>query len=155
MLNVPQTTYSHLFSYYAFLKSNLIPLAILFLFLNLKILYYFLVRKDYNCKLDTSTHTALEILCRICAVHIKAIIDGNCSSISTMQLIFLCFLLQSCTSVAVNFVSPESVGECIRLSTEYRSLPLNHRCKEDKLQVCMLMFVNALNYMLHVLEPTC
>ncbi|XP_011099640.1 lysine-specific demethylase JMJ25-like isoform X2 [Sesamum indicum] len=43
--------------------------------------------------------------------------------------------LKSCTSVAVNFVSPESVGECIRLSREYRSLPYNHRSKEDKLQV--------------------
>ncbi|KAI3451681.1 hypothetical protein Pfo_008346 [Paulownia fortunei] len=43
--------------------------------------------------------------------------------------------MKSCTSVAVNFVSPESVGECIRLSTEYRRLPHNHSCKEDKLQV--------------------
>ncbi|KAH6825444.1 Transcription factor jumonji domain-containing protein [Perilla frutescens var. hirtella] len=43
--------------------------------------------------------------------------------------------LQSCTSVAFNFVAPESFGECIRLSAEYRRLPQNHRYKEDKLQV--------------------
>ncbi|XP_012857074.1 PREDICTED: lysine-specific demethylase JMJ25-like [Erythranthe guttata] len=43
--------------------------------------------------------------------------------------------LKSCTSVSANFVSPESVGECIRVSTEYRRLPHNHSSKEDKLQV--------------------
>ncbi|EYU40204.1 hypothetical protein MIMGU_mgv1a003458mg [Erythranthe guttata] len=43
--------------------------------------------------------------------------------------------LKSCTSVSANFVSPESVGECIRLSTEYRRLPHSHSSKEDKLQV--------------------
>ncbi|KAK4416594.1 Lysine-specific demethylase [Sesamum alatum] len=48
--------------------------------------------------------------------------------------------LKSCTSVAVNFVSPESVGECIRLSREYRSLPHNHKSKEDKLQVKKMAF---------------
>ncbi|EYU19008.1 hypothetical protein MIMGU_mgv1a026627mg [Erythranthe guttata] len=48
--------------------------------------------------------------------------------------------LKSCTSVSANFVSPESVGECIRLSTEYRRLPHNHSSKEDKLQVCKLMY---------------
>ncbi|KAL0332572.1 UNVERIFIED_CONTAM: Lysine-specific demethylase [Sesamum calycinum] len=48
--------------------------------------------------------------------------------------------LKSCTSVAVNFVSPESVGECIRLSREYRSLPSSHRSKEDKLQVKKMAF---------------
>ncbi|KAL8044937.1 hypothetical protein ABFX02_08G078600 [Erythranthe guttata] len=43
--------------------------------------------------------------------------------------------LKSCTSMSIDFVSAESVGQCIRLSTEYRRLPKNHSCKEDKLQV--------------------
>ncbi|CAN1283238.1 Lysine-specific demethylase JMJ27 [Linum perenne] len=37
--------------------------------------------------------------------------------------------------VASDFVSPENVGECIRLTEEFRLLPMNHRSKEDKLQV--------------------
>ncbi|XP_012857070.1 PREDICTED: lysine-specific demethylase JMJ25-like [Erythranthe guttata] len=43
--------------------------------------------------------------------------------------------LKSCTSMSIDFVSAESIGQCIRLSTEYRRLPKNHSCKEDKLQV--------------------
>ncbi|KAL8042472.1 hypothetical protein ABFX02_09G053200 [Erythranthe guttata] len=44
--------------------------------------------------------------------------------------------LKSCTSISIDFVSAESVGQCIRLSTEYRRLPKYHSFKEDKLQVC-------------------
>ncbi|EYU20992.1 hypothetical protein MIMGU_mgv11b022386mg, partial [Erythranthe guttata] len=47
--------------------------------------------------------------------------------------------LKSCTSVSANFVSAESVGECIRLSMEYRRLPHNHSSKEDTLQVKTLV----------------
>ncbi|CAN1150236.1 Lysine-specific demethylase JMJ25 [Linum perenne] len=43
--------------------------------------------------------------------------------------------LKSCINVASNFVSPESIGACIRLTDEFRLLPLNHPAKEDKLQV--------------------
>ncbi|KAL9156167.1 hypothetical protein ABFS82_09G055800 [Erythranthe guttata] len=43
--------------------------------------------------------------------------------------------LKSCTSISIDFVSAESVGQCIRLSTEYRRLPKYHSFKEDKLQV--------------------
>ncbi|PIN05091.1 putative transcription factor 5qNCA, contains JmjC domain [Handroanthus impetiginosus] len=43
--------------------------------------------------------------------------------------------LKSCTNVVVNFMSPEGVCECLRLSKEYRCLPHNHKFKEDKLQV--------------------
>ncbi|CAN1130026.1 Lysine-specific demethylase JMJ29, partial [Linum perenne] len=46
---------------------------------------------------------------------------------------------QSCINVASNFVSPESIGECIRLTDEFRLLPLNHPVKEDKLQVLCLL----------------
>ncbi|KAM0943171.1 putative transcription factor & chromatin remodeling &Metalloenzymes JmjC family [Dioscorea sansibarensis] len=43
--------------------------------------------------------------------------------------------LKSCTKVALDFVSPENVGECLRLTEDFRVLPTNHRAKEDKLEV--------------------
>ncbi|GAB2233588.1 hypothetical protein Droror1_Dr00002814 [Drosera rotundifolia] len=43
--------------------------------------------------------------------------------------------LKSCIKVAVDFVSPENVPECIRLTEEFRLLPENHWSKEDKLEV--------------------
>ncbi|KAK9268102.1 hypothetical protein L1049_010541 [Liquidambar formosana] len=43
--------------------------------------------------------------------------------------------LKSCTKVAVDFVSPENVHECIRLTEEFRRLPKNHKAREDKLEV--------------------
>ncbi|KAE8022997.1 hypothetical protein FH972_008754 [Carpinus fangiana] len=43
--------------------------------------------------------------------------------------------LKSCIKVALDFVSPENIGECIRLTEEFRTLPQNHRAKEDKLEV--------------------
>ncbi|XP_022884392.1 lysine-specific demethylase JMJ25-like [Olea europaea var. sylvestris] len=43
--------------------------------------------------------------------------------------------LKSCIKVAVDFVSPENVQECIRMTEEFRILPQNHRAKEDKLEV--------------------
>ncbi|KAM7251262.1 hypothetical protein ACFE04_023145 [Oxalis oulophora] len=55
---------------------------------------------------------------------------------------FCCFLYrlqqtssQSCIKVAFDFVSPENVGDCIRLSEESRLLLPNHRFKEHKLEV--------------------
>ena len=45
------------------------------------------------------------------------------------------FHLQSCIKVALDFVSPESIHECIRLADEFRALPRNHVAKEDKLEV--------------------
>jgi lysine-specific demethylase 3 len=57
-----------------------------------------------------------------------------------MDLIF--FSIQSCIKVALDFVSPENVGECIRLTEEFRTLPQSHRAKEDKLEVhnCMYLY---------------
>ncbi|XP_070681729.1 lysine-specific demethylase JMJ25-like [Malus domestica] len=43
--------------------------------------------------------------------------------------------VQSCIKVAVEFVSPENVGECLRLTEEFRTLPQDHIASEDKLQV--------------------
>jgi len=49
-------------------------------------------------------------------------------------------LLQSCTKVALDFVSPENVGECLRFTEEIRKLPVNHCSTEDKLEVCLTTF---------------
>ncbi|XP_056842321.1 LOW QUALITY PROTEIN: lysine-specific demethylase JMJ25 [Raphanus sativus] len=43
--------------------------------------------------------------------------------------------LKSCTKVALDFVTPENISECFRLTKEYRLLPPNHHSKEDKLQI--------------------
>ncbi|XP_042506397.1 lysine-specific demethylase JMJ25-like [Macadamia integrifolia] len=43
--------------------------------------------------------------------------------------------LKSCIKVAMDFVSPENVGECFRLSDEFRQLPKNHKAREDKLEI--------------------
>ncbi|XP_028791756.1 lysine-specific demethylase JMJ25 [Neltuma alba] len=43
--------------------------------------------------------------------------------------------LMSCTKVAVDFVSPENLHECLRLTNQFRQLPKNHRAREDKLEI--------------------
>ncbi|KAI3980328.1 hypothetical protein MKX01_001399 [Papaver californicum] len=43
--------------------------------------------------------------------------------------------LKSCLKVAVDFVSPENVLECVRLTEEFRLLPKGHKANEDKLEV--------------------
>lgn len=43
--------------------------------------------------------------------------------------------LKSCTKVAVDFVSPENIQECLRLTQEFRQLPKNHKAREDKLEI--------------------
>ncbi|KAK6239693.1 hypothetical protein QUC31_005162 [Theobroma cacao] len=42
---------------------------------------------------------------------------------------------QSCIKVALDFVSPDNIEECIRLTKDFRMLPKSHRAKEDKLEV--------------------
>ncbi|KAG2667822.1 hypothetical protein I3760_15G132800 [Carya illinoinensis] len=59
--------------------------------------------------------------------------------------------LESCIKVALDFVSPENVAECIRLTEEFRTLPHNHRAKEDKLEV-KKMAVHALSKIVKSLE---
>ncbi|CAI0424476.1 unnamed protein product [Linum tenue] len=60
--------------------------------------------------------------------------------------------LKLCIQVASDFVSPENVGECIRLTEEFRLLPLNHRLKADKLQV-KKMCLYAMKWALQILLP--
>ncbi|XP_045807703.1 lysine-specific demethylase JMJ25-like isoform X2 [Trifolium pratense] len=43
--------------------------------------------------------------------------------------------LKSCIKVALDFVSPEHIGECFRLTEECRKLPINHKSAEDKFEV--------------------
>ncbi|KAL7130376.1 hypothetical protein ABFS83_13G129500 [Erythranthe nasuta] len=43
--------------------------------------------------------------------------------------------LKSCTKVAADFVSPENLHECLRLTEEFRKLPREHRAREDKLEI--------------------
>ncbi|CAA6659227.1 unnamed protein product [Spirodela intermedia] len=52
---------------------------------------------------------------------------------------------QSCTKVALDFVSPENIDECIRITNEFRLLPRNHRSKEDKIEV-KKMALHAINH---------
>ncbi|KAF0934405.1 hypothetical protein E2562_025022 [Oryza meyeriana var. granulata] len=48
--------------------------------------------------------------------------------------------LKSCIKVALDFVSPENLQECIRLTEEFRLLPKGHRVNEDKLEVKKIAF---------------
>ncbi|XP_010035268.2 lysine-specific demethylase JMJ25 isoform X1 [Eucalyptus grandis] len=50
---------------------------------------------------------------------------------------------QSCIKVALDFVSPENVQECVRLTEEFRKLPRDHRAKEDKLEVKKMAIYSA------------
>ncbi|KAJ0037921.1 hypothetical protein Pint_23206 [Pistacia integerrima] len=59
--------------------------------------------------------------------------------------------LKSCIKVALDFVSPENIGECAHLTEEFRLLPPNHRAKEDKLEV-KKMILYAMNRAIKDLE---
>ncbi|XP_026392740.1 lysine-specific demethylase JMJ25-like isoform X1 [Papaver somniferum] len=63
--------------------------------------------------------------------------------------------LKSCTKVALDFVSPENIGECFRLMEEFRKLPKNHRAREDKLEIKKIT-LHAINQAVKDLEDlTC
>ncbi|XP_076911787.1 lysine-specific demethylase JMJ26-like [Bidens hawaiensis] len=53
--------------------------------------------------------------------------------------------LKSSTKVELNFTSPESLGECIRLQKELCILPENHRAKQQKLNIGK-MLIYALDH---------
>ncbi|XP_061996465.1 lysine-specific demethylase JMJ29-like isoform X2 [Rosa rugosa] len=59
--------------------------------------------------------------------------------------------LKSCIKVSVEFVSPENVGECLRLTDEFRTLPRKHIAKEDKLEV-KKMIVHAVHEAVEILD---
>ncbi|XP_066390206.1 lysine-specific demethylase JMJ26-like isoform X6 [Miscanthus floridulus] len=47
--------------------------------------------------------------------------------------------LKSCTKIALDFVSPENIQQCLSLTEDFRRLPVGHRAKEDKLEVWALV----------------
>lgn len=51
--------------------------------------------------------------------------------------------LHSCIKVAMDFVSPENVEQCVKLTEEFRMLPNSHPSKEDKLEVRKMVFQAA------------
>ncbi|XP_044510797.1 lysine-specific demethylase JMJ25-like isoform X2 [Mangifera indica] len=59
--------------------------------------------------------------------------------------------LKSCIKVALDFVSPESMKECMRLSKEFRALPHKHKAKQEKLEV-MKMCIYGLSNAVQELE---
>ncbi|KAI4967965.1 hypothetical protein ZWY2020_008349 [Hordeum vulgare] len=59
--------------------------------------------------------------------------------------------LKSCTKIAIDFVSPENVQECVKLTQQFRVLPKNHRAKEDKLEV-KKMIIYAVDHAVNILK---
>ncbi|KAJ8549769.1 hypothetical protein K7X08_033476 [Anisodus acutangulus] len=59
--------------------------------------------------------------------------------------------LKSCTKVAADFVSPENIRECLRLTAEFRKLPKGHKAREDKLEI-KKMIIHAINQVVTDLE---
>ncbi|KAK9151619.1 hypothetical protein Syun_009928 [Stephania yunnanensis] len=59
--------------------------------------------------------------------------------------------LKSCTKVALDFVSPQNIKECLRLTNEFRQLPKEHCAREDKLEI-KKMIVHAVNHTVKELE---
>ncbi|XP_004233782.1 lysine-specific demethylase JMJ26 [Solanum lycopersicum] len=59
--------------------------------------------------------------------------------------------LKSCTKVAADFVSPENIRECFRLTAEFRTLPKGHKAREDKLEI-KKMVLHAINQVVTDLE---
>ena len=48
--------------------------------------------------------------------------------------------LSDCIKVAIDFVSPESIGRCQKLTEEFRSENMTHAWKEDKLQLHSMLW---------------
>ncbi|KAK3133259.1 hypothetical protein QOZ80_6AG0534350 [Eleusine coracana subsp. coracana] len=62
--------------------------------------------------------------------------------------------LKSCAKIALDFVSPENIQQCISLTEDFRKLPKNHRAKEDKLEV-KKMIIHAVDHALKILKQGC
>ncbi|KAJ1289559.1 hypothetical protein BS78_02G174100 [Paspalum vaginatum] len=62
--------------------------------------------------------------------------------------------LKSCTKIALDFVSPENAQQCLNLTEDFRRLPVNHRAKEDKLEV-KKMIAYAIENALAILKEPC
>ena len=51
--------------------------------------------------------------------------------------------LRSCIKVALDFVAPEHVGHCVRLTEELRQLPAGHHRRQDVLAVRQILLYTA------------
>ena len=85
----------------------------------------------------------------------------SCDIVCITFSLFTCsVILQSCTKVALDFVSPENFEECIKYTNKIRELPNNHMVNEDKLEVCrqfrlsyMLILINDFIIVLFLVAP--
>lgn len=50
-----------------------------------------------------------------------------------------------CIKVALDFVAPENLSECINLTDEFRVLSTRHQNREDKLQIKNIVFHTVKN----------
>lgn len=57
------------------------------------------------------------------------------------KFLILLIFMQSCMKIAMDFVSPESIQECIRITEEFRKLPAGHHSQEDKLEVMLFLII--------------
>jgi len=48
--------------------------------------------------------------------------------------------VRPCIKIAEDFVSPENLVHCIRLTDEFRKLPYNHKFRKDRLQVRTILY---------------
>ena len=72
--------------------------------------------------------------CSVCLCR-SVLLKYKYTGTSRNELFFMFYLVQSCTKVALDFVSPENIPSCFQLTEEFRLLPSDHRAKEDKLEV--------------------
>ncbi|MFS7888911.1 hypothetical protein Hanom_Chr00s000002g01600581 [Helianthus anomalus] len=64
------------------------------------------------------------------------------------KVLICVFYLYLSTKITMDFVSPENIQQCIRLTEEFCKLPVNHKAKEDKLEVTFnsLKLITCLNF---------
>jgi len=60
--------------------------------------------------------------------------------------------LKSCTKIALDFVSPENIQQCLSLTEDFRRLPKKHRAKEDKLEVRTFQYMTVLIFFVKLAE---
>lgn len=89
----------------------------------------------HQVRLEKTCYTHL-IVSEWSMIHVCVIFCHNLILCSPSQV----HNLYSCIKVAEDFVSPEHVRHCFRLTQEFRHLSTTHTNHEDKLQVGVLFF---------------
>lgn len=91
----------------------------------------------YTCRVSSSsTESQGKFANALFQYPVSNAIDEDYSSLtcSASECVIL-LPMQSCTKIALDFVSPENIQQCLSLTEDFRRLPKNHRAKEDKLEV--------------------